>query len=201
MGLSLQEPDLFAYANLVIPNSRFQIEVVLNDTNLAIAYKLLQLSFWRMPADIFMTLLKSMDNYNLILDNILKCLFRKFEQINILDPLVCDILTFLKVIFDEPEFSDLMFRISWAPLIANSSRGRVEDISVAKAKHMEEYSFIGLLFRHSIHHASINQNQQVAYIQTVGGKVQSCKSKGEFQKTIEVDQLLIPELQRAVQEL
>ena len=92
------------------------IEVSLHDDALRIAYKLIQLAFWRMPNDVFLIILKSLDEKNMVVDNILKCLFRKFDSLNMLEPLVCDILDFLQVIIEDKEFNNILFNIPWAPL-------------------------------------------------------------------------------------
>lgn len=113
--LSLSAEDLFPTSNLSIPGSRFTIDVSTQDDAMRVAYKLLQLVFWRMPNESFLTILKSLDNSKQVLDNILKCLFRKYDSLNILDPLVCDILDFLQAIVEDPVYSNIFFEIPWAP--------------------------------------------------------------------------------------
>ena len=51
---------------------------------------------------------------------------------------------------------------------------------------IEEFSFLGSLFKHSILPDSIkDRNSQHEHIQNISTKIKGCKSKGEFQKTIE----------------
>lgn len=114
--LSLSAEDLFPNSNLTIPGSRFIIDVSTQDDTMKVAYKLIQLSFWRMPNDAFLALLKSVDNSKQVLDNILKCLFKKFDSINVLEPLTGDIIDFLQMIIEDPSFSNILFEVPWAPL-------------------------------------------------------------------------------------
>lgn len=88
----------------------------MQDDAMRIAYKLIQLAFWRMPNEAFLSILKTLDDKNIVVDNILKCLFRKFDNLNILEPLVCDILDFLQVIIEDKDFSLLLFNLQWAPM-------------------------------------------------------------------------------------
>lgn len=92
------------------------MDVNTHEDTMRIAYKLIQLSFWRMPSNQFIPLLKSVDDSRLVLDNILKCLFRKFDGLTVLDPLCADILTFIETIISEKEYSEVLFNLSWAPL-------------------------------------------------------------------------------------
>jgi hypothetical protein len=116
LSLSLTAEDLFPTSNLQVPSNRFQMVVSLDQDEMRIAYKLIQLFFWRMPSDVFLNILKASDNSKVVLDNMLKCLFKKYESLNILDPLVADILDLLQIIFEDPAFTDVVFSIGWAPL-------------------------------------------------------------------------------------
>jgi hypothetical protein len=68
-----------------------------------------------MPNDSFLSILKSVDNSRQVLDNIFKCVFRKFDSINILEPLIGDIIDFIQMIIEDPAFANALFEISWAP--------------------------------------------------------------------------------------
>lgn len=71
--------------------------------------------------------------------------------------------------------------------IAGANRSKLTNIGDAKAKNIEEFSFIGLLFKHSLLPDSIkNVLHQQTLVETISTKIKGCKSKGEFQKTIEV---------------
>jgi len=70
--------------------------------------------------------------------------------------------------------------------IAGQNRNKVFSIADTKAKFINDFSFVGVLFKHSILPDSIKDiQQQMQYIQGVSSKITACKSKGEFQKTIE----------------
>jgi hypothetical protein len=114
--LSLSTEELFPNSNLSIPGTRFVIDVSTQDEAMRVAYKLIQLSFWRMPSDAFLGILKSLDNSRQVVDNILKCVFKKYDSINVLEPLVGDILDFLQMIIEDPAFSGILFEVAWAPL-------------------------------------------------------------------------------------
>lgn len=106
---------MFPSSNMQVAGTRFSIEVNTQDDNMRIAYKLIQLFFWRMPADLFLFTLKSLDNHRVVLDNIFKCIYRKFENLNALDPLCADIIEFLLVILNDDAYVGIIFTIPWAP--------------------------------------------------------------------------------------
>jgi predicted carbohydrate-binding protein with CBM5 and CBM33 domain len=73
------------------------------------------------------------------------------------------------------------------PSIAGQNRTKAGSIADVKARYIEEFSFVGLLFKHSLLPDSIkNQVQQHGFVETVSSKIKACKSKGDFQKAIEV---------------
>lgn len=114
---------MFPNSNMQVSGTRFSIEVNTQDDNMRIAYKLIQLFFWRMPADIFLSTLKLLDNHRAVLDNIFKCIYRKFETLNVLDPLCADILEFILVILNDESYTGIIFAIPWAPVYALLTAG------------------------------------------------------------------------------
>ena len=107
---------MFPNSNMQVSGTRFNIEVNTQDENMRMAFKLIQLFFWRMPADLFLSTLKSLDNHRAVLDNIFKCINRKFESLNVLDPLCADIIDFTLIILSDEAYTGIIFSIPWAPL-------------------------------------------------------------------------------------
>ena len=77
-------------------------------------------------------------------------------------------------------------RKRFSPSIAGPNRSKLTEIADAKCRLIEDYSFLGSLFRHSILPNSIkDQMAAQSFIQNISSKITACKSKGDFQKTID----------------